>query len=153
MFFHFLSTIKVNIVVKIMQNAYLCVIFHVKHKKTISRSFNLISNSWLNPRWWPRWRPLLVTSQASSSATTHNIYLIFLRTSKAFHLRENPGLFIFCSKTFNRIIFFIIFRASSLLWTTRPDQLILNSSAFCFSGNRKKYTHFFSTTRVAQIAR
>ena len=29
-----------------MQSAYLCVIFHVKHKKiTISRGFNLISNS------------------------------------------------------------------------------------------------------------
>ena len=33
MFFHLLSTIKVNLVAKIMQNAYLCVIFHVKHKK------------------------------------------------------------------------------------------------------------------------
>ena len=47
MFFHFLSTIKVNIVAKTMQkNAYLYVIFHVKDKNTISRSFNLISNSW-----------------------------------------------------------------------------------------------------------
>ena len=33
MFFQLLSTIKVNIVAKIMQCAYLCVIFHVKHKK------------------------------------------------------------------------------------------------------------------------
>ena len=33
----------------------------------IYRDFNLISNSW----WDSRWRPLLVTSQASSSATTH----------------------------------------------------------------------------------
>ena len=33
-FFQFLSTIKVNLVAKIMQSAYLCVIFHVKHKKT-----------------------------------------------------------------------------------------------------------------------
>ena len=32
---------------KIMQSAYLCVIFHVEHEKiTISRCFNLISNSW-----------------------------------------------------------------------------------------------------------
>ena len=33
MFFQPLSTIKVNLVAKIMQSAYLCVIFHVKHKK------------------------------------------------------------------------------------------------------------------------
>ena len=47
MFFHFLSTIKVNIVAKTKQkNAYLYVIFHVKDKNIISRSFNLISNSW-----------------------------------------------------------------------------------------------------------
>ena len=46
-FFQLLSTIKVNIVAKTMQkNAYLYVIFHVKDKNTISRSFNLISNSW-----------------------------------------------------------------------------------------------------------
>ena len=32
---------------KIMQSAYLCVILHVKHQKiTISRGFNLSSNSW-----------------------------------------------------------------------------------------------------------
>ena len=47
LFFQLLSTIKVNFVAKIMQSAYLCVIFHAKHKKiTISRDFNLISNSW-----------------------------------------------------------------------------------------------------------
>ena len=47
MFFQFLSTIKVNLVAKIMQSAYLCVIFHVTHKKiTISPGFNLISDSW-----------------------------------------------------------------------------------------------------------
>ena len=33
MFFQILSTIKVKIVDKMMQNAYLCVILHVKHKK------------------------------------------------------------------------------------------------------------------------
>ena len=33
MFFQLFSTIKVNLVAKIMQSAYLCVIFHVKHKK------------------------------------------------------------------------------------------------------------------------
>ena len=54
-------------------------------KIIIYRDFNLISNSW----WDSRWRPLLVTSQASSSATTHKIYLILLRRSKAFHWRQN----------------------------------------------------------------
>ena len=33
MYFQLFSTIKVNLVAKIMQSAYLCVIFHVKHKK------------------------------------------------------------------------------------------------------------------------
>ena len=50
-----------------------------------SRGFYLISNSWKNPRW----RPYLMTSQASSSATTHKLYLILLRRSKAFHWRQN----------------------------------------------------------------
>ena len=43
MFFKLFSTIQVNLVAKIMQSAYLCVIFHVKHKKkkkNISRGFN-----------------------------------------------------------------------------------------------------------------
>ena len=48
MFSQLFSTIKVNLVAKIMESAYLCVSFHVKHKKnTTSRGFNLISyNSW-----------------------------------------------------------------------------------------------------------
>ena len=33
MFFQLLSTIKVNLVAKITQSVYLCVTFHVKHKK------------------------------------------------------------------------------------------------------------------------
>ena len=46
MFFQLFSTIKVNRVAKIMQSVYSSVIFHVKQKITICRSFNLISNSW-----------------------------------------------------------------------------------------------------------
>ena len=47
MFFQVLSTIKVNIVAKIMQSVYSCAIFQVKHtKNVISRGFILISNSW-----------------------------------------------------------------------------------------------------------
>ena len=34
MFFQLFSTIEENIVVKIMQSAHLCVIFHLKHKKS-----------------------------------------------------------------------------------------------------------------------
>ena len=46
LFFQLLSTIKVNLVTKIMQSAYLCLIFHVMHKKnTISRGFTQICNS------------------------------------------------------------------------------------------------------------
>ena len=54
-------------------------------RSTNCSRFYLISNSW----WNPRWRPCLVTSQASSSATTHKIYLMLLRRSKAFHWGQN----------------------------------------------------------------
>ena len=46
-FFQLLSTIKVNLVAKIMQSVYSSVIFHFKNQKvTISRGFKLMSNSW-----------------------------------------------------------------------------------------------------------
>ena len=35
MFFQLFSTKKVTLVAKIMQGAYLCVIFHAKHKKLL----------------------------------------------------------------------------------------------------------------------
>ena len=85
MFFQLLSTIKENLVAKIMQSAYLCVIFHVKLKQLPF----LAALAWFLLR-----RKihdgnqdgdyLLVTSQASSCAITHKIYLILLRRSKAF---------------------------------------------------------------------
>ena len=56
-----------------MQSAYLCVIFHVKHKNDHFLQFQ---------------PDLLVMSQASSSATTHKIQLILLRRSKTFHQRQ-----------------------------------------------------------------
>ena len=47
MFSQIFSTMKVKIVDKMMQNAYLRVILHVKHKKLpFLAVFNLISNSW-----------------------------------------------------------------------------------------------------------
>ena len=46
MFFQLLSTIKVNLAAKIMQSAYLGYFSCKAQKITISRSFNLISNSW-----------------------------------------------------------------------------------------------------------
>ena len=92
MLFQLLSTIEVNLV----QSAYLCVIFHVKYQKlpflAVSRGFNLISNSWLNPRWRPRWLPLLVTSQASSSVTTHKIQLFRERLSEKVHATIPKGI-------------------------------------------------------------
>ena len=36
--------------------------------------FLMIWNSWENPRWTPRWRPLLVTSQVSSSPNHPSLY-------------------------------------------------------------------------------
>ena len=48
MFFQILSKVKVNLVTRIKQSAYLCVIFHVKLKKYHFSGFysNSISNSW-----------------------------------------------------------------------------------------------------------
>ena len=46
MVFHLLSGIKVNLVDKMMQSNYVCVILHVKRKKIInSHCFYLISNA------------------------------------------------------------------------------------------------------------
>ena len=72
-----------------VQWTYLCVIFHVKHKTYHFRGLHLISKSSYNLRWRPRWWQLLVTSQASSSATIHKIYLTLLRRSTDFHWRQN----------------------------------------------------------------
>ena len=63
------------------------VLFYVSRtKNTIFRGLNLISYSWQSRRWRPRWRPLLLTSQGSSSATTHKY--TSLRRSKAFYWRQ-----------------------------------------------------------------
>ena len=51
MFFQLLSTMKVNLVAKIMQSVYLCFIFSCKAQKiTISCGFNLISNFVVNSK-------------------------------------------------------------------------------------------------------
>ena len=43
---------KVNLVAKITQSAYLCVIFHVKYKKlSFSRSFPIMTCKLLFPTW------------------------------------------------------------------------------------------------------
>ena len=64
---------------------FMCYFTYQAQQITIYLDFNLISNSWQNPRW----RPLLATLKAFSSATTHKINLILLRRSEAFHLRQN----------------------------------------------------------------
>ena len=52
-------------------------LFYMRSPKTsVYCGFNLISNSWSNPRWRPRWRPLLLSSQAKSfwnTATYQNL--------------------------------------------------------------------------------
>ena len=69
-----------------MQSAHFCVFFFSCQapKVTISRGFILISNSWENPRWRRRWRPLLVTSQASRSTTSHEKIKAFPLKAKSF---------------------------------------------------------------------
>ena len=86
MFFHLLSAIKVNLVDKMKRSTYLGIILHVKHKTfpilgvfTWFLILGKIQDSGL--RWWP----CLVTSQTSSSASTHKLYLILSRRSKVFH--------------------------------------------------------------------
>ena len=88
MFFNFFQQLMETLR-KMVQWTYLCVIFHVKHKTYHFRGLHLISKSSYNLRWRPRWWQLLVTSQASSSATTHKIYLTLLRRSKDFHWMQN----------------------------------------------------------------
>ena len=101
MFFQILSTIKAKLVDEVMQSGYLCVILRATHKKYHFRGLNLISYSWQSRRWRPRWRPLLLTSQGSSSATTHKY--TSLRKIKGFLLRakvfRNTAT---CQKTLGR---------------------------------------------------
>ena len=45
-------------------------------KIIISRGFNLISNSWLNSRWRPRWRQLLVRPQGAPAPMKYTSGLV-----------------------------------------------------------------------------
>ena len=40
-------------------------VYSTSFRNKSNACFYLISNSWKNGRWWPRWRPWLVTSQTS----------------------------------------------------------------------------------------
>ena len=51
MFIQFLSTIKVKLADKMMQNTYLCIFYMSSTKNYQFPPFYLISNSWLIPRW------------------------------------------------------------------------------------------------------
>ena len=87
MFFQLLST-KLKLVDKILQSAYLCVILQIEHKNSILAVFTWnLANSWLNPRWRPRWWPCLVTLRASRSATTHKIIPHLVEKIKGFPLK------------------------------------------------------------------
>ena len=76
MFFQLVSTITVNIVDKMMHNANLCVILHVKHNKisflAVLTGFLILGK--IQDGGQDGDGELLVTSQASRSATTHKIY-------------------------------------------------------------------------------
>ena len=85
--FQLLSGIKVKPVDKMMQSKYLCVLLHVKRKKLLL--LTVFTSSLILDKIQDAWRPYLVTSQTSSSATTHKIYLNLWRKSKAFHWRLN----------------------------------------------------------------
>ena len=64
-----------NTVVKIMQSVHLCVVFHLKHKKTpflaVLTWFQILGFN-------PRWRSLLVTSQAPSPPATSHVNIPYL---------------------------------------------------------------------------
>ena len=83
--FQLLLGIKEKLLHKMMQSNCLCVVLLVKRKKLlIVTVFTWFPVFWKNTRW----RPCLVTLQTSSSATTHKIYFILYRRSKAFHWRQ-----------------------------------------------------------------
>ena len=91
MFFQLFSTMKVNLVAKIMQTVYICVIFHVKHKKLSFLSvltwfliLGKIQHGGKNGKycWW-RHRP------PAAPPPIKYICVILLRRSKAFHQRWN----------------------------------------------------------------
>ena len=89
MFFQLLSTIKVNLVAKILQSVSLCVIFHVKHKKlpflaVLTWHFQFLVKSKMAAK-----MTTIAGDAGLNCSTTHKIYLILLRRSKAFHQRQN----------------------------------------------------------------
>ena len=91
MFIRLLLTIKENLVSKIMQSAYLCVIFLVKHKNlpflAVLTWFLILSK--IQDQWR---RPLLVTSQASTSATTPKIKVKSFQNSAIYQKRRGGVL-------------------------------------------------------------
>ena len=62
---------------------FMCYFSYKAQKNIISRGFNLMSNSWQKPKW----RLLLVTSQASSSTTTPKNILHLVKKIKGFPLK------------------------------------------------------------------
>ena len=86
MVFQLLLIIKVNLVAKIMQSAYVCSIFHVKHKKL---SFLVVLTWFLILGKIQDGEHCLWRRRPQQRHHPKAIYLILLRRSKAFHLREN----------------------------------------------------------------
>ena len=113
-------------------------------KMSVCRGFNRISNSWYNPRW----RSLLVTRWASSSAITRKMYLILLTEKiKNFPLKEK----IF-SKPLRRVL------STPLPPCTTVGVWIcvyvrgLNSNALTKSTKFSERIHFWAQHNQIQIA-
>ena len=82
-FFQFLSTIIVNLVHTIVQSAYLCVIFHVKHKRYHSSRF-LPDFQFL-----VKYKMANIIGGVTGLQHCLEMYLISLRRSKVFDWRQN----------------------------------------------------------------
>ena len=84
--FQLLST-KLKLVDKLCK-VLICVILQIGPKNSILAVFTWnLANSWLNPRWPPRWWPCLLTLRASNSATTHKIIPHLVEKIKGFPLK------------------------------------------------------------------
>ena len=92
-FFQLLSTIKVNLVAKIMQSAYLCVIFHVKHRTLpfleVLTWFPILSDQDGDRCWW-RHRPP-AAPQPSSCSEGQRLSTKGTIVSKYCNISKTPG--------------------------------------------------------------
>ena len=75
----------------------MCYVSCQAQQKSSFLGFNLTSNSWWNPRRWPRWQPLLVKSQAPTAPPPIK-YASSFREDKRLST-ENKIVSQYCHKT------------------------------------------------------